>query len=132
MAELTLVSPSQRPIQPLVEGALQNELRLLEAGVRRSEQRLQEFETRYGLSTTDFIQRYENDTLEETLEFTEWIGEYRLRERLLEIAEALRAIQISHGEMCAYGQRPPLHRDIEALRPGGCNSSGKVVIEKRR
>jgi hypothetical protein len=25
MAELTLVSPSQRPIQPLVEGALQNE-----------------------------------------------------------------------------------------------------------
>jgi hypothetical protein len=37
-AELTLVSPSQRPIQPLVEGALQNELRLLEAGIRRSEQ----------------------------------------------------------------------------------------------
>ena len=37
MAELTLVSPSQRPIQPLVEGALQNELRLLEAGIRHSE-----------------------------------------------------------------------------------------------
>jgi hypothetical protein len=97
MAELTLISPSQRPIQPLVEGALPNELRLLEAGIRRSEQRLQEFETRYSLSTIDFIQRYENDELEETLEFAEWIGEYRLRERLLEKAEALRAIQISHG-----------------------------------
>jgi hypothetical protein len=95
MAELTLVSPSQRPIQPLVEGALQNELRLLEAGIRRSEQRLQEFETRYGLSTTDFIQRYENDALKETLEFAEWIGEYRLRERLLEKAEALRAIRFA-------------------------------------
>jgi hypothetical protein len=95
MAELTLVSPSQRPIQPLVEGALQNELRLLEAGIRRSEQRLQEFETRYGLSTIDFIQRYENDVLEETLEFAEWIGEYRLRERLLEKAEALRAIRFA-------------------------------------
>ena len=97
MTELILVSPSQRPIQPLVEGALQNELRLLEAGIRRSEQRLQEFETRYGLSTIDFIQRYEHDMLEETLEFAEWIGEYRLRERLLEKAEALRAIRISPG-----------------------------------
>jgi hypothetical protein len=97
MAELILVSPSQRPIQPLVEGALQNELRLLEAGIRRSELRLQAFETCYGLSTIDFIQRYENDGLEETLECAEWIGEYRLREHLQEKAEALRAIQISHG-----------------------------------
>jgi hypothetical protein len=95
MAELTLVSPSQRPIRPLVEGALQNELRLLEAGIRRSAQRLREFETRYGLSTIDFIQRYENDGLEETLEFAEWIGEYRLREHLLEKAEALRAIRFA-------------------------------------
>ena len=96
MAELTLVSPSQRPIQPLVEGALQNELRLLEAGIRRSEQRLQEFEAHYGLATIDFIQRYENDTLEETLEFAEWIGEYRLRERLLEKADVLQAIRFAN------------------------------------
>lgn len=95
MAELTLVSPSQRPLQPLVEGALQNELRLLEAGIRRTEQRLQEFETHYGLSTADFVQRYENDVLEETLECAEWIGEYRLRARLLEKADALRAIRFA-------------------------------------
>jgi len=75
-----------------VEGALQNALRLLEAGIRRSEQRLQEFEARYGLSTPDFVQRYENDELEETLEFAEWIGEFRLRQRLQEKADVLRAI----------------------------------------
>ena len=96
MAELTLVSPSQRPLQPLVEGALQNELRLLEAGIRRSEQRLQEFEARYGLSTTDFVERYENDALEETLEFAEWIGEFRLKGRLLEKADMLRAIRFAN------------------------------------
>jgi hypothetical protein len=60
MAELTLVSSSQRPLQPLIEGALQNELHLLEAGIRRSEQRLQEFEGHYGLSTADFFQRSVN------------------------------------------------------------------------
>ena len=95
MAELVLVSSSHRPLQSLVEGALQNELRLLEAGIRRSEQRLHEFEARYALSTTDFIQRYENDALEETLEFAEWVGEYRLRERLLEKADTLRAIRFA-------------------------------------
>jgi len=71
-------------------------LRLLEAGMRRSEQRLQEFEGHYGLSTADFIQRYENDELEETLEFAEWIGEYRLKERLLEKADILRAIRFAN------------------------------------
>jgi hypothetical protein len=95
MAELTLISSSHRPLQSLVEGALQNELRLLEAGIRRSEQRLQEFEARYGLSTAEFVQHYENDELEETLELAEWIGESRLRERLLEKADALRAIRFA-------------------------------------
>ena len=126
MAELTLVSPSQRPIQPLVEGALQNELRLLETGIRRSERRLQEFEAHYGLSTTDFIQRYENDALAETLEFAEWIGEYRLRERLLEKAEALRASRSHLGKFVLRG----LHRYIEVLLPGDYNSPDKVVIRK--
>ena len=70
MAELTLVSPSPRPLQPLVEGALAE--RTAPAGGRGpacSDLRLQEFEARYGWSTTDFVQRYENDALEETLNF---------------------------------------------------------------
>jgi len=95
MAELTLISPSQRPLQPLVEGALQNELHLLEAGIRRGEQRLQEFEARYGLSTADFVQRYENDALEETLEFAEWIGEYRVDASVLLGSSRLEALSSS-------------------------------------
>lgn len=95
MAELLLISPSQHPIQPLVEGALRNELRLLEAGIRRSAQRLQEFEARHGLSTADFLHRYEEHALEETLACAEWIGECRLQERLLEKADAVRAIRFA-------------------------------------
>lgn len=37
MTELTLISTNQRPLKPLVEAALANELRLLEAGIRRTE-----------------------------------------------------------------------------------------------
>lgn len=96
MAELTLISSRKRELKPLIEAALQNELRLLEAGIRRSEQRLREFENRYGLSSAEFVYRYEQDELEENLEFAEWIGEYRLLERLREKAETLREIRFAN------------------------------------
>ena len=96
MTELTLVSPHQRPLRPLVEAALANELRLLEAAIRRTEQRLQEFEARYQLPTDEFIRRFENDEFKETLEFAEWVGEYRLLERIREKADTLRGIKFAN------------------------------------
>lgn len=96
MAELTLISPRRRLLRPLVEAALQNELRLLEAGIRRTQQRLGTFETQYDLSTAEFLQRYENDELQETLDFAEWVGEYRLLERLRDKAATLREIQFAN------------------------------------
>jgi hypothetical protein len=95
MAELILISKRQHPLKPLVEAALANELRLLEAGIRRSQLKLRELENRYGLSTKDFLPRYENNQLEENLEFAEWIGEYRLLERLQEKAQTLREVRFA-------------------------------------
>jgi len=79
-----------------VEAALSNELRVTQAGIRRTEQRLQAFESRHGLSSQEFLQRYENDELAETLDFAEWVGEYRLLERLHEKAETLRGIRFAN------------------------------------
>ncbi len=66
MEELTLISSYQRPLRPLVEAALQNEIRLLQVNIKRTEQNLNKFEARFGLSTSEFIQRFENDELPET------------------------------------------------------------------
>lgn len=96
MAELTLISPHERQLKSLVETALQNELRLLEAGIRRTEHRLQQFEDHYNLSSAEFIRRYEQDELEETLELAEWIGEYRLLERLREKVDILREVRFAN------------------------------------
>jgi len=96
MTELTLVSTREHPLKPLVEAALANELRLLEAGIRRTEQRLSEFEAQYKLSTDEFIRRFESDEIGETLEFAEWIGEYRLLKRLREKADTLREIKFAN------------------------------------
>ncbi|HXG21462.1 MAG TPA: hypothetical protein VNN62_20605 [Methylomirabilota bacterium] len=92
MATLTLESPRNYPLQPLVEAALAKELNSLEAAIQRTEQHLNDFEQKYQMNTAEFIARYENDELAETLEFDEWIGEYRLLVRLREKAETVREI----------------------------------------
>jgi len=96
MNQLTLTATTQRPLRPLIEAALNNELRLLEAAIQRTEQRLRGFETAYGMSSAQFILRYENDELPETLDFDEWVGEYRLLSRLREKADAYRGIRFVH------------------------------------
>ncbi len=96
MSVLTLTSSRQRPLRPLVEAAIHNELRLLQSGIQRTEQRLQTFEARYGFSSQEFLRRYENDELTETLDYAEWVGESRLLERLREKADTLQEIHFAH------------------------------------
>lgn len=95
MADLKLTSRSSHRLKPLVQAALENELRLLEAGIRQTKQNLQKFEKKYHMSTQDFFSGYQNDELRETLDFAEWIGEYRLLERLKEKANILRDIRFA-------------------------------------
>jgi hypothetical protein len=82
MSELKLTSRHPGSIKSLVEGAISATLRSTEAGIQTTEQRLQEFEQKYHIPTAEFIQRYENDEFQETLELAEWIGEYRMLQGL--------------------------------------------------
>ena len=48
------------------------------------------------MQTEEFITRYENDKIEETMDFAEWVGEYRMLERLREKADTLRDIRFAN------------------------------------
>ena len=96
MTELVLVSARPGSLKPLIEAALANELRILEAGMRRTKRRLRDFEKTYQMPTAEFLRRFENDELGETLELAEWIGEYRLLERLREKADMLEGVRFAN------------------------------------
>ena len=96
MTVITLVSEHDKELQPLVKSAIDNELRLLEAGLLQTAQRLKQFEKKFNVKTSDFIRRYENDEIEETLDAAEWIGEFRMHERFIEKIEALKGIRFAH------------------------------------
>ena len=96
MTQLTVTSSGAHPLKSLVESAIQNELRIVEAGIQRTEQRLGDFESRYGMSTQEFLHRGETGDVPETLDFAEWEGEWRLIERLREKATTLQTLHIAN------------------------------------
>ena len=96
MADVRLIYDGERQLKPLVEAALANELRLTEAGLKQTENRVSELEKRHRMSSQEFIARYENDEIAETTDFAEWIGELRLSQRLREKIETLRDIRFEN------------------------------------
>ncbi len=96
MPEIKLLFSGKRDIKPIVEAALQNELRLLEAGIKKTEDKLKKFEVKFQMKTERFISDYENGSVQETLEFAEWIGEARMLERLTDKSEALKSIHFEN------------------------------------
>ena len=76
MKQLVLTSRHDYPLRDVIEGALANETRLLQAGIDRTEERLHKLELQRQLSTAEFLRRYEEDEFAESLELTEWIGKH--------------------------------------------------------
>jgi hypothetical protein len=93
MTKLTLTSPHDGALKPLIEGAISKARRSTKTGISRCEERLLAFEQQYGIKSVDFLPRYENDELPETLELGEWIGEIRMLQRLQDKAERLRGVE---------------------------------------
>lgn len=96
MVNLQLISTGEYQIQPLVEAALAHEASLMETGIRQTEHRLRMFEKKYGMSTEEFLVRYEQETFQETMDSIEWLGEFRLLERLREKTSILKGIHIAN------------------------------------
>jgi hypothetical protein len=92
----TILLKQAGSLRPLSEGAITEALLTTEAGIQRTEQRLQTFEQKYQLSTQDFLNRYENDEFPETLDLDEWIGEFRMLQRLQEKAARLQGIEFAN------------------------------------
>ncbi|MBC8184910.1 hypothetical protein H8E88_27780 [candidate division KSB1 bacterium] len=95
MTKLTLISSKKQPLKPLVEAAIQNELRLLKVGIDKTKRRIKEYELQNKMATDKFLRLFEQDKLEENLDFAEWIGEYRLLERLEQKEETLEEVKFA-------------------------------------
>lgn len=89
MAQLILNSKSPEALRQIIQSALSERLHSIEIGIKRTQYRIQKFETKYQLSTEEFIKRFNNDELNHSFDFDEWIGEARMLAHLQETKDAI-------------------------------------------
>lgn len=70
--QVTITSESSVSLKPLIEGAIRAELRMLQHGLKRTRERLAEFEKRYGLTTEEFERAFRAGEIQETLDYLDW------------------------------------------------------------
>jgi hypothetical protein len=92
--QITLISRSKTGIRPLVQSAIQSELKMLELGLRRTELNIKAFESKYSLTSEELAKRISSGEMAESLDFIEWLGEYKTWQLLQENYRALKEIEI--------------------------------------
>jgi hypothetical protein len=91
---ITITTDSQVSLRPLIESALQTEAKVLALGLRRTRERLIEFEQRFGQTSAQFERRFAARELDESLDFIEWLGEIKTLRLLEEQQQALNGLTL--------------------------------------
>ena len=80
--QVIVTTDAPAALKPLLESAIQSELRMLELGLARIAERLHAFEKQYGLTSEEFEHRFEAGEIGESLDYIEWAGEIKTYHRL--------------------------------------------------
>ncbi len=93
--QVTITTETSVALKPLIESAIQSELRVLKVGIERTQQRLQAFEKQYGLTSDEFERRFGAGKIEESLDFIEWAGEIKTYQLLDAQRQALKGARLN-------------------------------------
>lgn len=92
--QVTIRSETRKPIKPLIEVALQSQLKSLKHAIERTKQQLAAFESRFGMTTDDMEKRLKSGEKEETLDTIDWCMELEALRLLEEQYNTLREARI--------------------------------------
>lgn len=94
LVEIKLKSQDPTAVKSIIKSALIAAVQSTDNGIKMTEQRLDEFETKYQLSTTEFLEQFNNNELPHSEDFDEWIGESRMLAHLLEKKSKIQGVEL--------------------------------------
>lgn len=94
MKQLTLKTKGNKSIAPMITAAIEREIKLLEVGIERTQERLNYFEKTYGQTTEHFIKNIKKTKDSDNLELFEWLGEWKTLGLLKEKVKLLKATKV--------------------------------------
>jgi len=94
MAPVIIEPQSSDNVKNLVALALENQLRVLTAGIAKTKSKLNEFERETGMESSAFYERYGKGDLGDDFKYIRWAGEYETLKRLEKDSEDLQRIEL--------------------------------------
>ncbi|MEW6740918.1 MAG: hypothetical protein ACOYU2_04215 [Nitrospirota bacterium] len=92
MSKVIIKQEETGELKILVSGALENEKKIINVGIRKTLDNIKEFEDRYKMDSTSFYQKYSDGELGDDIGYIRWAGEIetlkRLQQNLKELSEA--------------------------------------------
>ena len=76
MTQIIVKSSSASHVKPLIQAALDHELRILKIGLEKTIRQLRQFEERFGKESDRFYEEFQAGSLGDAMEYIKWAGEY--------------------------------------------------------
>ena len=92
--EIKSDAPNLEIVQNLVRAAINSEIKNLKRSIDKSNKLLQEFETKYQISSDLFLSNWTAEDLEgRDDEYISWVGEIKMKQRLMSALQKLEGIE---------------------------------------
>lgn len=97
MTQLIIKSATATQVRPLIQAALEHELRFLNIGIRKTTRNLQLLEQRFGMESQQFYQKFQAGVMGDDMDYIQWAGEYETLRQLQEDYTELQRITLTYG-----------------------------------
>jgi hypothetical protein len=94
MTQLIINSPHASNVKPLIQAALEHEIRLLQMGIEKTKRRLHNFEKLFKMETLHFYQAFQNGDMGDEMEYMKWAGEYETLLQLEDDYAQIKGVQV--------------------------------------
>ena len=82
MTKIVITPEGPEDLKTLVKGALENEIKIINIGLKKTREILKKLEERYEMDTETFYKRYSNGEMGDNREYIRWAGEFETLKRL--------------------------------------------------
>lgn len=92
MSKIIIEQENTQGLKTLVKGALENEIKIITIGIKKTQENLQRLEDRFKIDSETFYKKYSSGEMGDKTEYVKWAGEIetlkRLKQNLAELSEA--------------------------------------------
>lgn len=92
MSKIIIEQENTQGLRTLVKGALENEIKIITIGIKKTQENLQKLEDKYEMDSETFYRKYSSGDMGDKVEYIKWAGEIetlkRLQQNLMELSEA--------------------------------------------